>query len=157
MFIKVRRFKHIFIFVILILFSGNCYSKKDNSLLFHGGYTFETFKDQKSCAVYLSIFNNTEKDFIIRSIETSVAKKAEIHDVNFSDNIVKMIMTKNFKIEKNTQIFFQPGGKHIMLMGLNDGLYDGQSFNLRFYFDNEEMIETQILVVNKKLRENYLN
>ena len=42
-------------------------------------------------------------------------------------------------------------------MGLNDGLYDGQSFNLRFYFDNEEMIETQILVVNKKLRENYLN
>ena len=152
MFIKARRFKHLFIFFILILFSENCYSKKDNSLLFHGGYTFETFKGQKSCAVYLSIFNNTETDFIIRSIETSIANKAEIHNVNFRDDIVKMIMIKNFKIEKNSQIYFQPSGKHIMLMGLNR-----ESFKLKFYFENEEIVETQILVVNKELRENYLN
>ena len=77
-----KNFKYIQFIFFLIL--SNSVNSNQESIVFHGAYTFETFDGQRACAVYVSIFNNTHKDFVIESISTKVALKAEIHEIAVS-------------------------------------------------------------------------
>jgi copper(I)-binding protein len=44
-----------------------------------------------------------------------------------------------------------------MLMGLNQELKDGTNFKLNFEFKNKQNLNVEIMVLNKKLRENLLD
>ena len=44
-----------------------------------------------------------------------------------------------------------------MLMGLNKELKDGTTFKLNFEFRNKQNLNVEIMVLNKKLRENLLD
>jgi len=61
-----------YIQLIFFLILSNSVNSNQDSVVFHGAYTFETFDGQRACAVYVSIFNNTNKDFLIKSISTKV-------------------------------------------------------------------------------------
>jgi len=152
------KFKYILIiYFFYLILSPNINYAGVKGLIFHGGYVFETFKGQENSAVYLTILNNSEKNFKIKSIKTKIAKKAEVHDVRIKNDIVEMFMIKNFDIKKKSEIYFQPGAKHIMLFGLKKKLTDGDSFKIIFYFQNNQSVETEVLVLNQELKENYLN
>tara|TARA_B100000929_G_C15245944_1_gene331503 strand:+ start:31 stop:465 length:435 start_codon:yes stop_codon:yes gene_type:complete len=127
------------------------------NLVFHGGYTFETFIGQKNCAIYLTIFNNSERDFKFKNVKTEIASKAEIHDVKRKNNIVKMIKLKELIVKKKNHAYFQPRGKHIMLFGLNRKLEDGDYFKIFFDIEKNITVSTEIVVLNKSLKENYLH
>ena len=51
----------------------------------------------------------------------------------------------------------QPGGMHIMLMNLNKELEDGSFFFLNFSFDNKTSKKVKVMVLNKKMKENFIN
>ena len=51
----------------------------------------------------------------------------------------------------------QPGGKHIMLFGLKKKLVEGENFSLSFVLDKNQIIDAEIFVVSKKLKEKYLD
>ena len=145
----------IFIYLSILLFFSPLRSGQ-GSLTFHGAYTFETFSEQKACAVYVSIFNNTDKDFVISSVSTDISEKAEIHGIVIQKEITKMKKMKNLSIKSKQQVFLQPGGIHLMLMGLKRQLKDGSSFNVRFILDDGSLNEVRVMVLNKKMRENFI-
>ena len=99
-----KNFKYIQFIFFLIL--SNSVNSNQESIVFHGAYTFETFDGQRACAVYVSIFNNTNKDFLIESISTKVASKAEIHEIETENEIIKMKKKENFLIKSKQQVFF---------------------------------------------------
>ncbi len=150
-----RKFKKI-IFILLIGFFEPI-DVKENNLVFHGAYTFETFKGQKVVAVYVSIFNNSDEVFKVNSISTDISSKAEIHDVLIENDIVKMKKVKKLVINANDKVYMQPGGMHIMLMNLNKELEDGSFFFLNFSFDNKTSKKVKVMVLNKKMKENFIN
>ena len=150
-----RKFKKI-IFILLIGFFEPI-DVKENNLVFHGAYAFETFKGQKVVAVYVSIFNNSDEVFKVNSISTDISSKAEIHDVLIENDIVKMKKVKNLVINANDQVYMQPGGMHIMLMNLKKELEDGSFFFLNFSFDNKTSKKVKVMVLNKKMKENFIN
>tara|TARA_B100001057_G_scaffold219007_1_gene219195 strand:+ start:601 stop:975 length:375 start_codon:yes stop_codon:yes gene_type:complete len=122
----------------------------------HGAYAFETFKGQKACAVYVSIFNNTEIDFEISSLSSNVSGRAEIHGIFMDNEIVKMKKITNLTIKSKDQVYLQPGGMHIMLMDLKEELVDGTSFTIDFLINNQDIMTTDVMVVSNKLRENII-
>lgn len=126
--------------------------QEDGSLIFHGGYTFSSFKNQKSAAVYLTIINNNKKDINIISLNTDIAKKAEIHEIIEDKNIVKMKKMKQLGIKKGETIFLQPDGKHIMLFGLNKKLQDKEKFLIFFKTDSNKVQSAQITVIDRNVR-----
>ena len=147
-------FKYLIFLLILCFF--NPLKSGQESLAFHGAYTFETFSGQKACAVYVSIFNNTDKDFMINSVSADVSEKAEIHEIIIEKEITKMKIMKNLLIKSKGQVFFQPGGTHLMLMGLKSQLKDGSSFSVKFTLDDGSVNEVKVMVLNKKMRENFI-
>ena len=149
-----KNFKYIQFIFLLIL--SNPVNSNQDSLVFHGAFTFETFDGQRACAVYVSIFNNTSKDFSIESISTKVASKAEIHELETENEIIKMKKTENFLIKSKEQVFFQPGGTHLMLMGLKKKLDDGSSFNVEFSLNDGSQKKVSVMVLNEKFKENFI-
>ena len=95
-----------YICIIFLFILPNPVNSNQDSLVFHGAYTFETFDGQRACAVYVSIFNNTNNDFLIESISTKVALKAEIHEIETENDVIKMKKKRKFFNKIKTASFF---------------------------------------------------
>ena len=143
--------------LILLLFTSVKAEVNKSNLALHGGYTFETNQEQRATAVYLSFFNNSEKQIEIESFSTDIANSVEMHDIKITDDIVKMFKVENVEINSKSELFLQPGGRHLMLFGLKKKLNDKESFVLKVHLKNKVVLETNILVLDKKLKANFLN
>jgi periplasmic copper chaperone A len=153
--ISLKSFLLIFLFSIFSnsLWIHNSPSmEKDNKIALHGGYSFETFKGQKNTSVYISVFNNTKENHVIKSVSTSLSKISEFHTSTMKDNINKMIKLEEIIIPANSSFFFQPGKKHIMVMNIKNKLNDGDEFDLEFTLENGSILKSKIKVLNRKLK-----
>ena len=142
--------------LLVVLFSTPL-KTSDHELVFHGAYAFETFSSKSAAAVYMSIFNNSQEDLIIKSLSSEIAKTAEIHNIVIENEIVKMKKIDNLTIKAQEAAYMQPGGMHIMLMGLDRKLEDGSSFSIFFSLDKNVSKEVKVMVLNSKLKENFIN
>jgi copper(I)-binding protein len=94
---------------------------------------------------------------VIKSITSTICEVAEIHDTVLEGEIMRMKKVESLNIPARSEFYFQPGSTHIMLMGLNQELKDGTNFKLNFEFKNKQNLNVEIMVLNKKLRENLLD
>jgi periplasmic copper chaperone A len=69
------------------------------------------------------------------SASTPVAKKAELHTMSMQGMVMKMRPVSGVDIPAGQAVTLKPGGEHIMLMGLNQPLREGQSFPLTLNFE----------------------
>jgi len=73
-----------------------------------------------------------------------------------SDDVVKMVMMEDVVVKKKSELFLQPGGKHLMLFEITKKLNDGDSFDLQVNLKNGNELNTKVMVLNKKLKSNFL-
>ncbi len=151
--LKIVKYLLFFLLFIIVKVEANQHEK----LALHGGYTFETSPEQKATSIYLSFFNNSEKKIEIEYFSTDIANSVEMHDIKITDDVVKMFKVENLEIKSKSELFLQPGGRHLMLFGLKKKLNDKESFILKVHLKNKIVLETNILVLDKKLKENFLN
>jgi copper(I)-binding protein len=69
------------------------------------------------------------------SASSPVAKKAELHTMSMQGMVMKMRPISGVDIPADQPVSLKPGGEHIMLMGLNQPLREGQSFPLTLDFE----------------------
>ena len=144
-------FSYSLIFNSLFIHSSSS-MEKNNKIALHGGYTFETFKGQKNTSVYISVFNDSKEDQIIKSVSTNLSKVSEFHTSLIMDDIRKMIKLEEITISANSSHFFQPGKDHIMVMNIKKKLKDGDEFDLEFVLEDGSILKSKIKVLNRKLK-----
>ena len=83
-------------------------------------------------AAYVTIHSPTADKLVAAS--TPVAKKAELHTMSMSGMVMKMRPVASIDIPAGQAVTLQPGGFHIMLMGLKHPLKAGQTFPLTLTF-----------------------
>jgi periplasmic copper chaperone A len=84
-------------------------------------------------AAYLTIQSPTADRLV--SASSPVAKKAELHTMSMQGMVMKMRPITGLDIPAGQPVTLKPGGEHIMLMGLNQPLHEGQSFPLTLDFE----------------------
>ena len=82
---------------------------------------------------YLKIRSPTPDRLV--SASSPVAKKAELHTMEMAGMVMKMRPLAGLDIPAGQPVTLKPGGEHIMLMGLNRPLREGQSFPLTLNFE----------------------
>ena len=82
---------------------------------------------------YLTIRSPTPDRLVAAS--SPVAKKAELHTMEMAGMVMKMRPLAGLDIPAGQPVTLKPGGEHIMLMGLNRPLHEGQSFPLTLTFE----------------------
>ena len=151
------KFKYLLFFLFIIVPFHDVFSKKNNDLVIHGSYTFETYDGQENIDVYMSFFNNSDEDIKIDSFSSDISPRIEMHDIKLTNDIAKMIMMKEVIVKRKSQLYLQPGGKHLMFFGIKKKLNDGDSFDIQVNLKNGKIHNVKTMVLNKNLKSNYLN
>lgn len=81
-------------------------------------------------AAYLVLRNGTADADALLAVETPVADTAEIHNVTMDDGVMRMRAVDSVAVPAGGQTALEPGGFHVMLIGLRKPLQEGDSVPL---------------------------
>ncbi len=75
-----------------------------------------------------------------------IAAKAEFHTNVMEDGMMKMRQIESVEVSGDAPASFEPGGNHVMLMGLKGPLTEGDQFQMTLTLEKLGAIETQVTV-----------
>ncbi|MCA1790233.1 MAG: copper chaperone PCu(A)C, partial [Thioalkalivibrio sp.] len=78
-------------------------------------------------AGYLMLRNTGSAADALVSVETEVADTAELHSVSLDGGIMRMRAVDSIPVPAGGEVVLEPGGYHIMLIGLRSALAEGDS------------------------------
>ena len=101
-------------------------------------------------AVYLSIDNRGRADRLLGAA-TSSAARAMFHRTLVDSSVARMVPTDAIDVPADGTVALEPGGLHIMLMGLAAPLAAGDRFplTLRFEHAGDLDVEVEVYAVGK--------
>ena len=97
----------------------------------------------KNSAAFMSFDNKGVADRLI-SVTGDVAKEIQIHSMITEAGVMKMREIKGLDIPANGKAELKPGGFHIMLIGIADGLKEGMKFPLKLKFEKAGEVTVQV-------------
>ena len=101
-----------------------------------------------SGAVYLKIVNSNAQPDRLRWVESGAAQDVQTHESREEGGMVRMLAHPDgFEIPSNATVELKPGGKHIMLLGIEDPPEPGGKIPLKLHFDKAGSIEVDATVV----------
>ncbi len=102
---------------------------------------------QAKRGVAFCIFENVSgKDIYLTKVESSISKKAEIHQHIKENGQNKMVPMKKLKIPAKSQYALEKGKDHIMLIDLMKPVKSSETVKLIFTFSNKQVIEKEVKV-----------
>ena len=125
-----------------------------NLLKISESYVRVVSPNAKSGAIFFTIENGTDSEVLLSGVKTDVAKRAELHSHKENKNGVMSMMKieSGVKIAPNSVAVFKRGGQHIMLMGLNQSLENGDIVPIELIFQ-DQFAQLNITVDNDRLVE----
>ena len=97
-------------------------------------------------AAYMTLMNTGSTADRLVSVSTPAAKKAELHNHFMEGGLMKMRPVEAVEVPPGGSATLQPGGLHVMLMGLTQPLVEGRSFPLTLNFEHAGSVEVQVTV-----------
>jgi copper(I)-binding protein len=87
-------------------------------------------------AVFMKLMNAGGADDRLISAQTEVANAVELHESKMDENgVMRMSPVPNIPVPAGGSATLQPGGLHVMLIGLNRELAIGDKFSLTLNFE----------------------
>jgi periplasmic copper chaperone A len=94
-------------------------------------YSYPTLKGTTTTAVYVTVENTGDSPAVLTGGSSDVAAKVELHDhVMQEGGIMQMVHRETVEIPAGKTVSFEPGGLHIMLMGMKQPLAAGESVSV---------------------------
>ena len=85
-------------------------------------------------AGYMTLVNVGSEDVTLVKVESEVYGNIEVHEMARVDGYMEMREVTDMVIPANGQIHFEPGGKHLMMMGPKEHLSTGQKVDMTLTF-----------------------
>lgn len=103
----------------------------------------------KTAAGYMAISNDGAVADRLIGIEAGFAAKATLHTTEFSaDGVARMMLVETLEIAPGDTVVLEPGGLHVMLMGLGQKLTAGEMLPATLVFEQGGRVEIEFMVVN---------
>ena len=98
--------------------------------------------------VYFSVENRGRKADRLLGISSPVADKVEMHETRMHQGAVEMRAVTTVECPPGVTLKSEPGGLHVMLIGLIHPLVAGAKFPMALRFRDAGIIDVQVLVGN---------
>ena len=107
----------------------------------------------RSAAAYLTVTHHGPQPDRILAIHTEIAARAELHEHVTTDGIVRMRhLAEGVPVGVHETLVFEPGGRHMMLMGLETIPEPGESFDLTLELMHGNRMTVPVTVVERHAR-----
>lgn len=132
-------FISIFSILILTIFSTLAQDDSDDaeSITVSGAWIRP---GEEITAAYFQISNIGNNDIELISVSTA-SGVAEIHETRMENDIMQMRPVDSIIIAPDETLIFEPGGYHVMIMGLSEAILDGDSIPMILTFASGTSIE----------------
>ncbi len=107
----------------------------------------------KTGAAFFVIRNESDQDDRLIDARSGVAKKVELHThIHGADGVMQMRRDEDgFEVPAHGSHQLKRGGDHVMLMGLNQPLNDGDTVTLTLVFEKAGEITVEVPVDLKRM------
>ena len=95
---------------------------------------------------YFTLRNDTAKSDRLLKISSPIAKTVQVHRTEILDGIARMREVAVLHIDAGQTVEFAPNGMHVMLMGLEKPLVEGEKFDLDLLFEVAGARKVQVVV-----------
>lgn len=113
-------------------------------------YAFPSIGAARAGAVFLGIRNGGDSADALVAVEFAGAARSELHTHIHQDGTMRMRPVEQIIIPAGGEALLQPGGDHIMLMGLTAGLELESVHDLVLVFREAGRVEVQVHVEARK-------
>lgn len=149
---------------ILIIPASYAHNHNEKSMAdkveIEGAWARATFALAKTGAAYFNMTNNSAESVHLKSASVSgdVAMMTEIHHTIMKNDMMQMQeLEEGVMIDANQTVSFEPGGKHIMLMGLSGPLNKGESVEITFTFADDSSLTHTFNILDKRNNKGHMN
>jgi copper(I)-binding protein len=97
-------------------------------------------------AIYFAIYNRSSNADALRGVSSDVAGAIEIHESKMSGDVMQMQRLDSVPLEASSEIKFEPGGLHVMLVDLKKDLKVGDEVEITLHFTNFEDVNVTVPV-----------
>jgi len=94
----------------------------------------EALPGQSMTAAYMVVANEGEVDEELLTVESEVAEKLELHKMEQQGEMMRMRRVDSIVIGPGYEVALEPGGLHIMLIGLTRELKAGDTVEMKLNF-----------------------
>lgn len=116
-----------------------------DSIMVQEPWARETPASASTGAAYMVIINHGDTSETLVGGESDVAERIEVHAHEMTDGVMKMRQVEGgVDLPAGGDVALEPGGLHLMLMGLQAPLAEGERFSLTLVFESGMRIETEV-------------
>lgn len=105
-----------------------------------------TVAGQHAGGAYLTLRNDAATPDRLLGGSTPVAERVEVHEMRMDGNVMRMRELAALEVPAGKPTKLEPGGMHLMLMGLKAPLKAGDKVPLKLRFEKAGEIETVLVV-----------
>jgi copper(I)-binding protein len=103
-------------------------------LAIRNAWVREAHPEAKANAGYFTLINLGSEELTLVQVESDNFNSIEMHEMTTINGLMEMKRVANLTIPVNSQVQFEPGGKHLMLMGPQEHLSTGQVVDMTLTF-----------------------
>jgi copper(I)-binding protein len=110
-------------------------------------YWLRSAAQGKNSAMYMMIQNRSRESDELVGASSDIAKAVELHETMINSNgTMQMSPVSSVPLEPDSEAVFEPGGLHIMFIGLKQELKVGDKVEVTLQFKNHENIVLSVPV-----------
>jgi len=119
---------------------------KNNGIMVEESWARATAGPAKAGAAYFTVANMGEETDRLVAVKSELAKRTEIHNHLMEDGVMKMRHVDAVEVAPGTPTVLQPGGLHIMFMGLHKPFVKGETLPMTLVFEKAGEIDIEFVV-----------
>lgn len=119
---------------------------KNNGLMVEDSWARASAGPAKAGAAYLTIANMGHEADRLVAVKSNLAKRTEVHTHLMEDGMMKMRHVEAVEVSPGTPTIFQPGGLHVMFMGLKKPFIEGETLPLTLVFEKAGEVDIEFVV-----------
>ncbi len=112
------------------------------------GYVRATPPGVSNGAAFMTLHNSADQPVLLQQISTPVAANPELHQHKEHNGMIQMRQVESIEVPAHGSVKLQPGGYHVMLIGLNGPLKVGAEVELMLGFSDGQSLHL-VLPVQK--------
>jgi hypothetical protein len=148
--------KRYFVLVIALLLTLSACSSSPGDIEVHNAWVRPTAKGENA-AVYLSLHNHSSTGDELIGASSNVADSVELHESMMENDVMRMHRVDSVPLAADEEIMLEPGGLHIMLIGLKQDLALGEHIGVVLHFKNHEDIAIEVHIEDQMPDENHMH
>ena len=143
---SVARLSLTFVLAILAALPAAADAVKAGDVAVYDAWARASAGPARTGAAYVTIQNRGAPDRLI-GVDTVVALRADLHTHTMEGGVMKMRAVDSVAIGAGQRISLQPGGRHVMLMGLKAPLKEGETFPMTLKFERAGTVTVTVRVL----------